>query len=85
MEHDVLPVLSFLQRTKNRLRKIGMKKTSPMRLLDWTGMDADISDIRNSRRRAKIKLNIIIVPITEYELTSTCLRGFQSPKPVILI
>lgn len=38
------------------LRKIGMKKTSPMRLLEWTGMDAEISDIWNFRRRAKINL-----------------------------
>jgi hypothetical protein len=49
------------------LRKIGMKKTSPMRLLEWTefggyvpwrwtGMDAEISDIWNFRRRAKINV-----------------------------
>jgi hypothetical protein len=39
------------------LRKIGMKKTSPIRYLEWTGMDAEISDIWNFRRRAKINLN----------------------------
>jgi hypothetical protein len=45
-EHDALPVLSFfLQRTKSRIRQIGLKKTSPMRLLERTGMDAEISDI----------------------------------------
>jgi hypothetical protein len=44
------------QRTKTRLRKISMKKTSKMRLLEWTCMDAEISDKCNFRRLAKIKL-----------------------------
>jgi hypothetical protein len=47
--------LSSIERSTG-LRKIGMKKTSPMRLLEWTGMDAEISDIWNFRRRAKINL-----------------------------
>jgi hypothetical protein len=57
------------------LRKIGMKKTSPMRLLEWTGMDAEISDIWNFRRRAKINLkthtqtiwnNLVFIELTLY-------------------
>jgi hypothetical protein len=61
---DLMLFRYCLSSTERRtgLRKIGMKKTSPMRLLEWTGMDAEISNIWNFRRRAKINLKFTHKP-----------------------
>jgi hypothetical protein len=56
-EHDVFPELSFPPTNEEQVNGDRKKKTSTVRLLERTGMDAEISDIWNFRRRAKIKLN----------------------------
>jgi hypothetical protein len=51
-----LDIKVFPQTNKEQVKEDKHEKDVPMRLLEWTGINAEISNIWNFRHPAKIKL-----------------------------